>query len=122
MQVWLRAKLDGLIQEFLDGSGYGGVYEAQFLAYLECLVAHEYGVPRVTAFWDEWRTVCAAKTPQGGQVQCLSNLIQDREELVRALREFQRRFTGPTKRRFKAPVPPAPPVQGVDMIDFILGK
>jgi hypothetical protein len=123
MQVWLRSKLDHITQEFLDGGGYGGVYEAQFLAYLECLVAHWHGTPRVDSFWPEWRKVCAKATPEGKKVQALSNWLQDRKELVKALRDFQSQFDGPTPKRFRPPkqaqaadVPRSEP----DLMDLLL--
>ena len=122
MQNWLRRKLDHITQEFLAGEGYGGVFEAQYLAYLECLVAHWQGVLATPGVWVAWHEVCAKATPKGEKVTCLSNRIADRAELVRALNQFRRRYTGPT-RRFRAQ--PAPEVrsteEGIDLFDLISG-
>ena len=103
MQNWLQGKLDGITQEFLDGASYGAIFEAMYLTYLECLVAHWLGVPVARRVWSEWGAVCTKATPDGAKVQCLSSHVTDRKELVTALQGFHRRFDVPDSR--KSPTP-----------------
>ena len=100
MQGWFRSKLDHITQEFLAGGGYGAVFEAMFLAYLEGQVAHTYGAVKASEVWARWGALCAEK---GTPAQSMSSHLSDREELVAALQKFQRQFEGPGKRRFQPP-------------------
>lgn len=132
MQTWLRSKLDCITREFLDGGGYGAIFEVSYLSYLECMVATRRGAAQASKVWPEWGEVCTKATPEGEKVQCLSNRVTDREELVKALQEFQRRFEGPSRRAFKKPpkqeAQPQPPTRSgggeakeFDLFDFLSG-
>ena len=125
MQEWLRSKLDRITFEFLEGSGNGIAYEAQFLAYLECLVAHQRGPAAAISVWHKFMGACAeASNPPA----CFSSRIYDRQELVNALREFQHQFEGPKQHAFTPPKSRAqkPPVvrstdEAVDILDLLGG-
>jgi len=105
MQTWLREKIDHITTEFLAGGGHGAVYEAQFLAYLECGIKASKGNP--TRIWTEFTALCVEAAAEGEPPRSYSCRITDRQELVDALRTFQRRFETPRKARFAAPSPPA---------------
>ncbi len=96
MQAWLESKLDHLAVEFLSGSSYGGIFEAQFLAYFECLVALRGKDP--TQVWARHTQDCQAVTPDGEQLTCHGNRIADRQELVNTLCRFKQSFETPVKR------------------------
>ena len=96
MLEWFRSRLDSLTSAFLEGHGYGAVFEAQFLAYLDGLVASTRGEEAASRVWVGWHEVCASKAA-GGPPVCLSNVIQDRQDLVDAMRAFQRQFEGPVR-------------------------
>ena len=89
MQGWLRSKLDHITTEFLDGGGYGAVYEAQFRAYLECLLVTR---GQSANFWERFKEACEGEKPHN-----LAYYIEDRQELVDALQAFQKRFNLPRK-------------------------
>jgi len=89
-QRWLRDKLDHIAKEFLGGGGYGAVFEAQFLAYLECLVVVRRGDP--AEVWTRFREECEAAAPEGEEPVCHSNRISDRQELADTLRAFWQSF------------------------------
>lgn len=128
MHVWLRDKLQNVTKEFLDGASFGTVFEAVYLAYLECLVAHWRGVPAAREVWEGWHKVCEERTPPGEKVSCLSTWVTDRQELVDALQAYQRRFEGPTPRRFKLPkeAQPEPEKRSDDgefgLLDLLTGE
>lgn len=127
MQVWLRGKLDHITQEFLEGCGTGAVFEAQYLAYLECAVADRQGSEVAGRVWDEWTEVCSRATPDGEPVRCLSSRVLDREELVAALRRFQGRFDGPVQRvrvpRDRAKTPKrSSQDEGIDLFALLAGE
>lgn len=109
MQNWLRTKFDHITAEFLAGGGTGAVFEATYLAYLECLVAHWGGTDQAARVWIEWGEVCTKATPSGEPVRCMSNRVTDREELVKSLHQFRRRFEGPTHRAIRLPAPKVQP-------------
>lgn len=121
MQTWLLTKLDHLTQAFLAGGGYGGVFEAQYLAYLECLVAATRGLAAAESMWADWYDVCAKAAPEGEKATCLSNRVPDREELVAALQQFQRRFDGPTRRVLRVPKPRSRTGEEVNIFDLLNG-
>lgn len=121
MQTWLLAKLDHITQEFLAGGGYGGVFEAQYLAYLECLVAVTRGSAAAESLWADWYDVCAKAAPEGEKATCLSNRVTDRAELVTALQECQRRFDSPTRRTLRTPKAKTNATEAVDIFDLLNG-
>ena len=121
MQEWLRSKLDHITREFLAGGGYGGVFEAQYLAYLECLVASVSGPQAAPRVWDGWHEVCAQATPEGEQPCCLSNRVESREELVKALQQFRLRFEGPRRRIFRVPTKTKKAPAELDLFDLLNG-
>ena len=93
MRQWLTSKLEHITKEFLEGGGYGEVYEAQFIAYLDCRESH------LPDFWERFKTACDARTPEGQEPRCFAFYIEDRQELVDALAEFARQFDGPRATR-----------------------
>lgn len=101
MDAWLQAKLDHITTEFLGGGGYGAVYEAQFLAYLEVLLQVRGQDP--ARVWTDLEAVRKAETPEGEPVRSFSHAITDRQELADALKRFQRRFSLPRKAKFIPP-------------------
>lgn len=113
MQTWLQSKLDHITQEFLAGDGYGAVFEASFLAYLECLVACQQGASKAGRVWSEWADICAQDAPKDEKVQCLSNRVTDRKALVDRLQGFQICLDGSGPAPDGAPVnPPAIETEG----------
>jgi hypothetical protein len=126
MPDWFRNKLDHITKEFLDGGGYGAVFEASFIAYLECLLVHRGGQP--VDIWGLWTGVCKEATPEDEPVQCLSNRVPDREELVKALQNFRGRFDGPTRHSLVVtseaqldPLPRSTETGGLDLFDLLTG-
>lgn len=117
MQEWLRDKLDQLTKEFLSGEGPDVVFEAQYLVYLECLVAATKGTKSAHKVWVDWHSLCVQKTPEGEQPSSLSYRIGTREELVLALQLLKSQFEGPTRRVFRAPK--ATPKAEPDLFDLL---
>jgi len=131
MQGWLRSKLDHITAEFLGGGGYGAVYEAQFLAYLECLlvVFHQDVAPgnQSANFWEQFKEACVAATPEGKTPRNFTFYIEDRQELVDALRAFQKRFDLPSPSKFISPAAQNEPEassggeEAMDLFDLLGG-
>ena len=93
MQKWLLSKMDLITAEFLKGEGYGAVYEAQFLAYLECLLVASGKDPNI--LWDAYR----AEAKDGCKPRCFAHRLTNRQDLVDALQGLQRKFAVPRRRR-----------------------
>ncbi len=124
MISWLRDKLDQITGEFLGGGGYGTVFEAQFLAYLECYVAARGGDP--TTVWSKLRQR-QQEIPEGEEVRSFSHTITDRQELVDVLQTFRRQFEGPRKSNYSPTAARAQPEsvarsrEGMEAILDLLG-
>ena len=97
MKDWLRQKMDSLALSFQEGAGEGAMFEAQYLIYLECLVAATKGPDDAPIVWEGWVEVCTEAATEGQGPLCLSSRVTDRGELVAALQRFQRRFEAPKK-------------------------
>jgi hypothetical protein len=112
MQTWLLDKLDHITEEFLGGGGFGTVFEAQYLAYLECLLTAR-GHP--ADIWTRLREMRQKSTPPGEPVRSLSYVIEDRQELVDALLAFRAQFEGPSRAKL-------PSTRGIEaVLDFLGG-
>ena len=130
MQQWLREKLDAITKDFLAGNGLGIAFEAQYLVYLESLVAFTQGISVSEHVWDEWHKVCSNAAPTGERVYCLSFRVSNREELVKALQKLRKHFLDPIgvlKRQVRKAHPVAvetPPVQvqAPSLQDFLFGS
>lgn len=109
MRAWLEDKLKVITQEFLDGGGYGDVFEAQYLVYLECIEATRGGDPN--RVWVRWRDHIGELLVDGQEPMALNHLLKTRQELVDALLRLKRSFSGPSRARF------IPPVERVDEVD-----
>jgi hypothetical protein len=105
MRAWLDSKLDAITKEFLDGGGYGAVFEAQYIAYLECQEFQSGGPAAAALVWSLFTEVCTEAVTGDEKPTSFSSRITDRQDLVDALKKFRGRFAGPRKSRF---VPPAP--------------
>lgn len=120
MTKWLIEKLKLLTQEFQAGHGPSEVFEAFYLAYLECLqVAEGRDASRV---WSQWTLWCQEQAGEGEPVQPM-NRMTDRQGLITALTTFQRHLCPPVQARIRAPVPPeTSPVD--DLLDMfeVLGS
>ena len=103
MHGWLLGKLDNITDEFLGGSGQPMAYEAQYLAYLECLAYLWHGPDKAGSVWEMYREWLQERTP-GEPVRALYASVADRQEMVRLLRAFHKKYEGPFPRKF---IPPA---------------
>jgi hypothetical protein len=90
---WLRTKMDLLTEEFLSGGGWGQLYEAQFLVYLECFVVARGGDG--STVWTKLRELRQMETPEGEEVRGYSHVLDDRKELATALTIYHARFDTP---------------------------
>jgi hypothetical protein len=95
MEDWLQSKLDQITREFLAGDGTGLLFEAQYLAYLECLLMYAHGTPQAEHLWVSWQACCAQNTPSGMKVRCLSHHVMDRPKLAQHLDQIRRQSQGP---------------------------
>jgi len=120
MQQWFTSKMEHITKEFIEGGGYGAVYEAQFLVYLEAREVACHGGDTEDRFWLKFTEACKARTPEGKDTKCFAFYIEDRQELVDALAAFARQFTGPRRTKFAAPkestpvAQPEPPTSSTD--------
>lgn len=111
---WLQAKLDAITSEFLSGGGHGAVYEAQFLAYLDCLLVAR-GAPS-SEMWAAYREACRQATPEGVGPRCFALNLPHRKTLVEALQAFQEaRLSGGAD-------PETPPGDLTGLLDFFDGQ
>lgn len=127
MDKWLHAKMESLTDEFLSGLGVGWVYEAQYLAYLECYVFARFD--QAHTFWIDYAEYQKAQTPEGQPPSQLAHHL-DGSDLVNALRQFRRRYEGPRKANFVVPpskkpvieVPPDQTEMALGLFDLLGGE
>lgn len=123
MKDWLAAKLGIITKEFLDGGGYGDVFEVSYLTYLECLQV-ALGLPPELV-WAGWQTWVQRHLGDGVPFQPL-NRVLDRQPLVDELEAFRRSLAGPRRRTMALPkaqpvVAPGTVGGDVDVLDFLSG-
>lgn len=131
MQGWLKGKLEVLVEWFLEGEGSAVAFEAQYLAYLECLSACWHGPDSAHVMWEKYREWLLERSPQE-EPGALSNTVTNRQELVDALLAFRHKFEGPFPKRIghgfgRLPQPEAQSdcntrSEGVGLMDFLLGE
>lgn len=127
MIPWLRTKLDTITKEFLDGGGFGAVFEATYLAYLECYIAARNG--DFHKMWHDFRADCVKLTPEGEEPRGHYHRTEgNRQALVDLLVAFRSRYEGPRKAKPEPTVKaqsdaPASSTEGegLDLFDIIGG-
>jgi len=115
VKTWLLKKLDYMEQGYLKHGGSPQVFEAQYLAYLECYVSATKGDPNKV--WTLLREIRAQETPEGENVRGYSHTLTG-TKLVKALSSLRHRLGGPSRKGTLQGAQLPPPVRSEEVMDL----